>query len=169
MPALCASMRVCWQQSCGARHSNPSHLRLGAVVVLPGSQLQAACTCKIGCQNARCCTLACQGRAASNLRTSHTAHVYIAHSSPHHPQLHCHCCSTHHTRSAARRAQSLEHSSAAPRSTHLLFGSSVRSANVVMKLRPVRFFTRYVGHSKMSFLGLSRACTPVTCSTGRGL
>ena len=71
--------------------------------------------------------------------------------------------------SPPRPPQSLEHSSATPRRTHLLLGSSVRSEKVVMKLRPVRFFTRYVGHSKMSFLGLSRACTPVTCSTGSGL
>ena len=50
---------------------------------------------------------------------------------------------------------------------HLLGGSSVRSGNVLMKLSPVRFLTRYVGASYVFLVTLSFACLPVTYSTGR--
>ena len=50
---------------------------------------------------------------------------------------------------------------------HLLGGSSVRNGNVLMKLSPVRFLTRYVGASYVFLVTLSFACFPVTYNTGR--
>ena len=47
---------------------------------------------------------------------------------------------------------------ATPRSVHLLGSSSVRSWKVVMKLRPVRCFMRYTGHSNVPDFFTSLAC-----------